>query len=101
VTGDVAGLAARFNVGLAGLLAAVGRSSDGALGVVAEATNAIGLWVVGLWGWGLARLARDATRGSVRLPVWPFALAALAYGAGYAAYAAGLPSYLMLVMGVP
>jgi hypothetical protein len=101
VAGDVASLAARFNVGLAGLLAAAGHTPDGALSVVAEASNAIGLWVVGLWGWGLARLDRGATRGRTRMPAWPFVLAAAAYGAGYAAYAAGLPSYLMLVMGVP
>lgn len=101
VAGDVAGLAARFNVGLAGLFSAVGLAPGGALSVVAEAANAIGIWVVVLWGWGLARLARDASRGRAGWAIWPFALAALAYGIGYAVYAAFLPSYLMLVMGVP
>jgi len=101
VAGDVAGLAARFNVGLAGLLSAAGQAPGGALSVVAEATNAIGLWVVGLWGWGLARLDRDASRGRAGPVAWPFVLSVLAYGVGYAAYAAGLPYYLMLVMGVP
>jgi len=101
VAGDVAGLAARFNVGLAGLLSAAGQAPGGALSVVAEAANAIGLWVVVLWGWGLARLDRDASHGRVRPPAWPFVLSALAYGAGYAAYAVSFPSYLMLVMGMP
>jgi hypothetical protein len=101
VAGDVAGLAARFNVGLAGLLSAAGQAPGGALSVVAEAANAIGIWVVALWGWGLARLDRDASRRRPRPVAWPFVLSALAYGAGYAAYAVSLPSYLMLVMGVP
>ncbi len=101
VTGDVAGLAARFNVGLGGLLWAAGQAPDGVLSVVAEATNAIGIWVVALWGWGLARLDRDASRARARPAVWPFGLAVLAYGVGYAVYAAGFPTYLMLVMGTP
>jgi len=101
VAGDVAGLAARFNVGLAGLFSAAGFAPGGALSVVAEAANAVGVWMVVLWGWGLARLDRDASRGRTGLPIWPFALAAVAYGIGYAAYAACLPSYLMLVMGMP
>jgi hypothetical protein len=101
VAGDVAGLASRFNVGMGGLLTAAGVVPGVTLSVVAEATNATGLWVVGLWGWGLARLDRDASRGRAARPVWPFALAALAYGVGYAGYAAFLPSYLMLVMGMP
>ena len=101
VAGDVAGLAGRFNVGLAGILSAVGIAPGGALSVVAEAANGIGLWVVALWGWGLARLDRDASRGRTSWGIWPFALAALAYGTGYAVYATFLPAYLMLVMGVP
>ena len=101
VAGDVAGLAARFNVGLAGLFSAAGLAPGGALSVVAEAANGIGMWVVALWGWGLARLDRDASRGKAGWAIWPFVLAALAYGIGYAVYATFLPSYLMLVMGVP
>lgn len=101
VPGDVTGLAARFNVGAAGVLAAVGQSPGGALSVVAEAANAIGLWVVALWGWGLARLDHDASRAGARLPAWPFVLAVAAYGAAYAAYATLFPYYLLLVMGVP
>jgi hypothetical protein len=101
VAGDVAGLAGRFNVGLAGLLSAAGLVPGGALSVVAEAANAIGVWVVVLWGWGVARLDRDASRGSAGRAIWPFVLAATAYGIGYAAYATFLPAYLMLVMGVP
>jgi hypothetical protein len=101
VAGDVVGLAARFNVGLAGLLAAAGLTPGGTLSVVAEAVNATGIWVVLLWGWGLARLDRDASRGRAGRAAWPFALAVLAYGIGYAVYAAFLPSYLMVVMGVP
>jgi len=101
VAGDVVGLASRFNVGLAGVLGAAGVSMDGALGVAAEATNAIGIWVIALWGWGLARLDRGAARGRGRPVVWPYLLAAGAYAAGYALYAASLPSLLMLVMGVP
>ncbi len=101
VSGDVASLAARFNVGLAGILAAAGQAPGGAWGVVADATNAIGLWVVVLWGWGLARLDRDMTLGRGRPVLWPFVLSAAAYAAGYAVYAALLPSWLMLVMGVP
>jgi hypothetical protein len=101
VPGDVTGLAARFNVGAAGLLAAVGAAPGGTLSVVAEAANAIGLWVVGLWGWGLARLAHDASHAGRRLPAWPFVLAVTAYAVAYAAYAALFPYYLMLVMGMP
>jgi hypothetical protein len=101
VAGDVAGLAGRFNVGLAGIFSAAGVVPGGALSVVAEAANAIGLWVVFLWGWGLARLDREASRGRSGLAAWPFALAVCAYSVGYAAYAALLPTYLMLVMGVP
>jgi hypothetical protein len=99
--GDVAVLAARFNVGAAGVLSAVGLAPGGALSVVAEAANAIGLWVVALWGWGLARLDHGASRGGTRLPAWPFVLAVAAYGAGYAAYATILPYFVMLVMGTP
>jgi len=101
VAGDVVGLAARFNVGLAGMLGAAGQAPDGALGVVADAANATGLWVVALWGWGLARLDRDAVRGRSAPVIWPFVVSAAAYAAGYAAYAVGLPYFLMLVMGVP
>jgi len=100
VPGDVAVLAGRFNVGAAGVAAAAGWAPAGALGVAAEAVNATGLWVVGLWGWGLARLAHDASRAGARLPAWPFALAVAAYGLAYAIYAACFPYYLMLVMGV-
>jgi len=103
VAGDVASLATRFNVGLAGILSAAGRTPDGAWGIAADATNAIGLWVVALWGWGLARLDRDAAAVSGRAArvVWPFMLSAAAYAAGYAVYAALLPTWLLLVMGVP
>jgi len=101
VAGDVVGLAGRFNVGLAGVLGAAGRPPDGALGVVADAANATGLWVVGLWGWGLARLDRDACRDGGGTVTWPYVLGVAAYAAGYAAYAASLPAYLGLVMGVP
>jgi hypothetical protein len=101
VAGDVIGLAARFNVGLGGLLGAAGVTPGVTLGVAAEAANAIGIWVVVLWGWGLARLDRAAAGGTAGSAVWPFALAGVAYGVGYAVYAAFLPSYLMLVMGVP
>jgi hypothetical protein len=99
-TGDIAGLPARFNVGVAGFLAAGGVATSGAASVVAEALNGIGLWVVALWGWGLARLADGATpRG--RTPHWPFVAAAAAYAGGYALYALTLPAWLILVMGRP
>ncbi|HTT68299.1 MAG TPA: hypothetical protein VMF70_09745 [Gemmatimonadales bacterium] len=101
VPGDVAALAARFNVGAAGLLAAVGQSPAGALSVAAEAANAIGLWVVALWGWGLARLDHDAAPAGPGLPAWPFVLAVAAYGVAYALYAVLFPYYLVLVMGAP
>ena len=101
VPGDVAVLAGRFNAGAAGVLSAAGLAPGGALSVVAEAANAIGLWVVALWGWGLARLDHDASRAGRRLPAWPFVLALSAYGVAYAAYAAIFPSYLMVVMGMP
>ncbi len=79
-TGDVIVLPARFNVGLAGFLAAAGAPPGGALGVAAEAANAVGLWVVALWGWGLARLWAGADgRRAERPPRWPFALAAAAF----------------------
>lgn len=99
--GDVAGLAARFNVGAGGLLAAAGAAPAGGLSVVAEAANAVGLWVVGLWGWGLARLDAGAAGAGAPRPRWPYLAAALAYAAGYAAYAALLPVLLLLVMGLP
>ncbi|HXY18417.1 MAG TPA: hypothetical protein VEH83_00300 [Gemmatimonadales bacterium] len=101
VPGDVAVLAGRFNAGAAGVLSAAGLAPGGALSVVAEAANAIGLWVVALWGWGLARLDHDASRAGRRLPAWPFVLALSAYGVAYAACAAIFPSYLMVVMGMP
>jgi hypothetical protein len=101
--GDVARLPARFNVGLAGALALAGVTSTGWLSVVAEAANAVGVWVFVLWGWGLARLDRGASVASTPDPAprWPFVLAAAAYGAGYAVYGALFPYYLMLVMGAP
>ncbi len=101
--GDVMRLPARFNLGLAGALGAAGVSLTGASSVVAEAVNGVGLWVVTLWGWGLATLDRGAlgaARGAA-LPVWPFALAAAAYAAGYALFAAVYPAFLLLVMGAP
>jgi hypothetical protein len=103
VAGDVARLPARFNIGVAGVLAAVGVTASGAWSVVAEAANAVGLWVIVLWGWGLASLERSApaaARGAA-LRAWPFWLAAAAYAAGYALYAALFPLYLLLVMGAP
>jgi hypothetical protein len=100
-TGEVAGLAARFNVGVAGILAAAGAAPAGGLSVVAEAANAVGLWVVGLWGWGLARLDAGAAGAAAPRPRWPYLAAALAYALGYAAYAALLPVLLLLVMGLP
>lgn len=103
VAGDVARLPARFNIGVAGLLAAAGVTASGAWSVVAEAANAVGVWVVVLWGWGLASLERSASaaaRGAA-LRAWPFWLAGAAYAAGYALYAALFPLYLLLVMGAP
>jgi hypothetical protein len=103
VAGDVARLPARFNVGVAGVLGLAGVTATGAWSVVAEAANVVGLWVVVVWGWGLAHLDRSAAaaaRGAA-LPAWPFWLAGAAYAAGYALYAALFPVYLLLVMGVP
>ena len=103
VAGDVARLPARFNVGLAGVLALAGVTATGAWSVVAEAANAVGVWVIVLWGWGLASLDRSApaaARGAA-LPAWPFWLAGAAYAAGYALYAVLFPLYLLLVMGAP
>jgi len=102
VAGDVAGLPARFNVGVAGALAAAGVAAPGWLGVAAQAANAVGLWVVALWGWGLARLDRDAGRpvGAARAMGW-CAAAAAAYAAGWALHAALYPTLLLLVMGAP
>lgn len=99
-TGEVVTLPVRFNVGAAGILAAAGVPVGGALSVAAEAANGIGLWVVGLWGWGLARLAGAAGRAA-RRPRWPYALALAAYGAGYAVHAGLFPAYLLVVMGRP
>ena len=99
VAGDVTGLAARFNVGVGGILAAAGFSPGVALGAAVEAANATGLWVVSLWGWGLARLDHDASRAGTRLPAWPFALSLAAYAGAYAAWVVLFPWYLMLVMG--
>jgi hypothetical protein len=102
VAGEVARLPARFNVGLAGVLGAAGVTATGAWSVVAEAANAVGLWVVALWGWGLAQLDRSAAAArGVALPAWPFWLAGAAYAAGYALYAALFPLYILLVMGAP
>ncbi len=100
--GDVAGLPARFNVGVAGALSATGVAAPGWLGVAAEAANGVGLWVVVLWGWGLARLDRDASR-SARAPhtIWWCVAAAAAYAAGWALYAALYPTLLLVVMGAP
>jgi len=103
VAGDVARLPARFNIGVAGVLAAAGVTAPGAWSVVAEAANAVGAWVIVLWGWGLASLERSApaaARGAA-LRAWPFWLAGAAYAAGYALYAALFPLYLLLVMGAP
>ena len=100
--GDVAGLPARFNVGVAGALAAAGIAAPGWLGVAAEAANGVGLWVVALWGWGLSRLDRDrgaSARGAHALG-WCVAAAA-AYSAGWALYAALYPTLLLVVMGAP
>jgi hypothetical protein len=99
--GEVVTLPERFNVGVAGILSAAGAQPGGALGVVAEAANGVGLWVVALWGWGLARLSGGAGGGDGRRPRWPFALAAVAYAAGYAISALLFPYYLVVVMGVP
>ena len=101
--GDVVRLPARFNLGLAGALGTAGVSVTGAWSVVAEAVNGVGVWVVVLWGWGLATLDRGAlaaARGAA-LPAWPFALAAAGYAAGYALHAALYPVFLLLVMGAP
>ncbi len=102
MAGDVAGLPARFNVGAAGALAALGVAAPGWLGVAAEAANGVGLWVIALWGWGLSRLDRDAGR-SARAPhtIGWYAGAAAAYAAGWTLYGAGYPTLLLLVMGAP
>ncbi len=102
-SGDIVSLPARFNVGAAGVLAAMGTLPGGWAGVAAEAANAVGIWVVGLWGAGLALLARGETAAarSAALPAWPFVLAAAAYAAGHAAYAAAFPLYMVVVMGRP
>lgn len=100
--GDVAGLPARFNVGVAGVLAAARVQAPGWLGVMAEAANGLGLWVAALWGWGLARLDRDACRSArAGHVVWWCAAAAAAYAAGWAVHAALYPYVLLLVMGAP
>jgi hypothetical protein len=99
--GDVAGLPARFNVGLAGALAAAGVPAPGWLGVAAEAANGVGLWVVALWAWGLGRLDRDTRRIAPGHTIWWCVAAATAYVAGWALYAALYPYLLLLVMGAP
>jgi len=100
--GDVAGLPARFNVGLGGVLAAAGVPAPGFLGVVAEAANGVGVWVVALWGWGLGRLDRDASRSArTGHTIWWCVAAATSYVAGWALYAALYPYLLLLVMGAP
>jgi hypothetical protein len=101
--GEIIGLPARFNPGVAGILAAAGTSVGGWRSVAAEAANAVGLWVVLLWGWGLARLDRGPRSAAPRAAdaCWWCVLAGAAYGAGYAMYAALLPFYLILVMGSP
>jgi len=100
--GDVAALPARFNVGVAGALAAAGIQAPGWLGVAAEAANGAGLWVVALWGWGLSRLDRDAGRSAAAPHTLGWCMAAAAaYAAGWALYAALYPTLLLLVMGAP
>ncbi len=102
-SGEIVGLPTRFNVGVAGVLAAAGVTPAGALGVAAEAANAVGVWVTALWGLGIAGLARGeaaAARGAA-LPVWPFALTAAAYAAGWAVYAKLFPFLVIVVMGRP
>ena len=100
--GDVAGLPARFNVGVAGALSATGVAAPGWLGVAAEAANGVGLWVVALWARGLSRLDRDARRAArgAHTLGWCVA-AAVAYAAGWALYAALYPTLLLVVMGAP
>jgi hypothetical protein len=100
--GEIAHLPARFNLGVAGGLAIAGASPGGWASVAAEAANAPGLWVVALWGWGLSRLDRGACRrAGAPLPLWPFGLSLLAYGLGFALYAALFPVLLLVVMGAP
>ncbi|MGA2383732.1 MAG: hypothetical protein ABSG61_09900 [Gemmatimonadales bacterium] len=100
--GDVAGLPARFNVGVAGALAAAGVAAPGWLGAAAEAANGVGLWVVALWGWGLARLDRDASRSVRGAHTIGWCVAATsAYAAGWALHVALYPTLLVLVMGAP
>ncbi len=100
--GDVAGLPARFNVGVAGALAAFGVAAPGAWSVVTEAANGVGLWVVALWGLGLSSLDRDARRSTrARFAMGWGVAAAIAYAAGWALHAALYPSLLLLVMGAP
>ena len=102
VAGDVAGLPARFNVGVAGALAAAGVAAPGWLGVAAQAANAVGLWVVALWGWGLARLDRGPGGPAGAAPtLWWCAVATAAYAAGWALHAVLYPTLLLLVMGAP
>jgi hypothetical protein len=100
--GDVARLPARFNIGVAGALSAAGVAAPGWLGVAAEAANGVGLWVVALWGWGLARLDRDAGRSAPGAHTLGWCVAAAAaYAAGWALYAALYPTLLLVVMGAP
>lgn len=101
VAGEIVSLPARFNVGVAGTLAWAGVVVGGWRSVVAEAVNAVGLWVVVLWGWGLARLDRGPRALAPRAAgaAWWCLLAATAYGAGYALYAVLFPYLLLLVMG--
>ncbi len=99
--GDVAGLAARFNIGVAGVLGAAGAPLSKWASVAAEAANGIGLWVVVLWGRGLARLdggPHAPSSGAGGTFGWCL-LAGASYGVGYALYAALLPTLLVLVMG--
>lgn len=100
--GDVVGLPARFNVGVAGALTAAGIAAPGLLGVAAQAANGVGLWVVALWGWGLSRLDRDggASASGAHALGWCLAAAA-AYAAGWALHAALYPTLLLVVMGAP
>jgi hypothetical protein len=100
--GDVARLPARFNIGVAGALSAAGVAAPGWLGVAAEAANGVGLWVVALWGWGLARLDRDAGRSAPGAHTLGWCVAAAAaYAAGWALHAALYPTLLLVVMGAP
>ncbi len=101
VGGDVVGLPARFNLGVAGVLGAAGVPLSRWASVGAEAANAIGLWVVLLWGHGLARLGGGRRAAAPGAALGWCLLAGAAYGAAYALYAALFPAFLLVVMGAP